>query len=124
MMVLVRIATAWLFICLLTSVSQAESRPPVELLMFERAGCPWCLRWEREIEPIYAKTDFGKIVPLRKINLDRGTPPDLALEMPVRFTPSFIVVREGREVGRITGYVNDAMFWGLLETIHNQTQPK
>jgi thioredoxin-related protein len=32
----------------------------------------------------------------------------------VRFTPTFLLVEQGSEIGRITGYLDDAMFWGLL----------
>ena len=38
----------------------------------------------------------------------------MALAEPVRYTPTFVLVAEGRELGRITGYRDDAMFWGLL----------
>jgi thioredoxin-related protein len=35
----------------------------------------------------------------------------------VRYTPTFVVVHNGREIGRITGYINDDAFWGLLSTL-------
>jgi thioredoxin-related protein len=111
-------AIGWCFAAgLLLSAAAVNAQPSSELVMFERAGCPWCLRWSNEVEPIYPRTEFGKTMPLRKINLDRGTPADLVLESPVRFTPTFVIVRDGKEVGRITGYMNDAAFWGLLEKI-------
>jgi len=84
-----------------------------ELLMFERAGCPYCQRWLRDVGPIYPKTAEGRRAPLRMISLDRGRP-DVALASPVRFTPTFVLMDNGREVGRITGYMDEAMFWGLL----------
>jgi thioredoxin-related protein len=89
--------------------------PRFELLFVERSGCPWCARFEREIGPIYGKTDVGQAAPMRKASLDAGQPKDVALDEPVRFTPTFVLLREGREVGRIVGYMNDAAFWGLLE---------
>jgi thioredoxin-related protein len=85
-----------------------------ELVMFERASCPWCQRWNREVAPIYPKTSEGQRVPLRKVDLDRGVPSDLVLDAPVRFTPTFVLVENGREVGRLIGYLDDAAFWGLL----------
>jgi thioredoxin-related protein len=39
------------------------------------------------------------------------------LTAPVRFTPTFVMVDNGREVGRITGYANDDTFWGLFGTL-------
>jgi len=88
-----------------------------ELLMFERAGCPWCERWNREVGSLYGKTAEAKLLPLRRVNIDTNTPKDLKLAAPVLFTPTFVVVDNGREIGRITGYINDDAFWGLLDQL-------
>lgn len=85
-----------------------------ELVMFERSGCVWCLRWEREIGPIYPKTPEGRAAPLRHVSLDRGPPDHLALAEPVFYTPTFVLMNGGREIGRITGYIGEDAFWGLL----------
>lgn len=85
-----------------------------ELVMFERTGCVWCLRWEREIGPIYPKTSEGRAAPLRHVSLDRGPPRDMALAEPVFYTPTFVLMNDGREIGRITGYIGEDAFWGLL----------
>ncbi|WP_246664450.1 thioredoxin fold domain-containing protein [Tardiphaga sp. P9-11] len=85
-----------------------------ELVMFERDGCVWCARWNREIAPVYDKTDEARVLPLRRINMDRDKEPGFTLASPVRFTPTFLIVNEGHEIGRITGYMNDESFWGLL----------
>ncbi len=87
------------------------------LLVYERDGCPWCARWNSEIAPIFPKTETGKLVLLRRINLDSAQSDDPKLDDPVRFTPTFVLMRDGGEVGRITGYHNDAFFWGLLEAM-------
>ena len=91
----------------------AKGVAAAELVMVERAGCVWCERWERDVGPAYMKSDEGKRAPLRRISLDRGQP-RLSLKEPVRFTPTFILVEQDREIGRITGYLDNAMFWGLL----------
>jgi thioredoxin-related protein len=85
-----------------------------ELLMFERDGCVWCARWNREIAPVYDKTDEARLLPLRRIDMDRDKSPGVTLASPVRFTPTFLIVDNGREIGRITGYMNDETFWSLL----------
>lgn len=84
-----------------------------ELVMFERADCPVCLRWDREVAPIYPKTPESHTATLRRVTLGTGT--GIALAEPVRYTPTFVLVDDGHEVGRITGYLDDAMFWGLLD---------
>jgi len=85
--------------------------------MFEQKGCPWCAKWDREIGPIYAKSDEGKRVPLRRVDIDSPRPSDLAALGHIRYTPTFVVMDVGKEVGRITGYPGDDMFWGLLGQI-------
>ncbi len=86
-----------------------------ELVMFERDGCPYCARWDAEVAPAYMKTVEGLRAPLRRYNIGLGQPKDIVLERPVRYTPTFVLVDDGREVSRITGYVENGMFWGLLQ---------
>ena len=85
-----------------------------ELVMYRRDGCPYCVRFEREVAPIYAKTREGALAPLRRVQLPSGGVRDGGLTQPVIATPTFVLVDGGHEIGRITGYLNDDMFWGLL----------
>lgn len=94
-----------------------------ELLMFERDGCVWCQRWDREVGPIYDKTAEAKVLPLRRIDIDREKATGVILASPVRYTPTFVVVDNGREVGRITGYISDDVFWGLLGKLSDKLAP-
>ena len=87
-----------------------------ELLIFERDGCVWCQRWHRDVGSSYGKTDEARVLPLRRVNIDTQATSRVRLVSPVRFTPTFVVVDDGREIGRITGYINDDTFWGLLST--------
>ncbi len=94
-----------------------------ELVMFERDGCAWCQRWDREIGPVYDKTAEARLLPLRRVNTDSQGAGSIALASPVRYTPTFVVVDHGREVGRITGYINDDAFWGLLSALTTRITP-
>jgi len=85
-----------------------------ELVMFERAGCPYCEQFDREIGPIYDKTDEGKAAPLRRVDIHAPIPPDLGAVTVERITPVFVLVDLGREIGRIRGYPGEDNFWGLL----------
>ena len=91
-----------------------------ELVMYRRAGCPWCALWDREIGPIYPKTDIGHRVPLRMVDLDRADNSAVRARSPIRYTPTFVLVEYGQEVGRIEGYPGDAFFWGLFERLLEQ----
>ena len=44
-------------------------------------------------------------------------PPELGFIRRERFTPVFVLVEEGREIGRIRGYPGDTFFWGLLASL-------
>jgi thioredoxin-related protein len=94
--------------------STSISAKAAELVMFEQAGCVWCAAFDREIAPVYGKTDEGRRAPLRRVDMDRPLPPDLAFIQAERLTPLFVLVDKGREIGRIRGYPGDDHFWGLL----------
>ncbi len=85
--------------------------------MFERSGCVWCARFNAEIAPIYARTEESQAAPLRRVDLNGPLPADLAGIDPGVFTPTFVVVKEGREIGRIRGYPGDTFFFGFLDRI-------
>jgi hypothetical protein len=90
--------------------------------MFERAGCVWCRKWDAELAPIYPKTPEGQRAPLRRASLDQPLPPDLHLSPPVFYSPTFVLMHEGREIGRITGYQSEDAFWGLLGAMLEKTE--
>ena len=93
------------------SLSNARA---AELVMFEQAGCAWCEAFDREIAPIYGKTEEGLRAPLRRVDTAQGLPPDLVFIETERLTPLFVLVDRGREIGRIRGYPGEDHFWGLL----------
>lgn len=111
-----KLATAFAFFVVLAIVVSPAIARASELVMFERKSCIWCQRWDRDVGAIYGKTQESKLLPLRRIDLDRRDKSDILLAGPVLFTPTFIVVDNGREIGRITGYMSEDSFWGLLGT--------
>jgi hypothetical protein len=104
-------------VLMIASILFASHADALELLMFRRQGCPWCDAWDREIGPIYAKTDLGGRIAIRFIDLDHGNGMKLKLESPVHFTPTFVLIQEDREIGRIEGYPGEDFFWGRLERL-------
>ncbi|MGA2565401.1 MAG: hypothetical protein ABSF41_01085 [Pseudolabrys sp.] len=107
-------------IALLGGISIALSLAPAraaEFVMFEQAGCAWCETFDREIAPIYGKTEEGLRAPLRRVDTAQPVPPDLAFIETERLTPLFVLVARGREIGRIRGYPGEDFFWGLLDVL-------
>jgi thioredoxin-related protein len=104
----------------MVSISSASA---AELAMFRQDGCPWCAAWDRDIGPIYGKTDIGRRVPLQMVDIHRDRL-KFMLKNPIIYTPTFVLVDKGREVGRIEGYISDYFFWGLLERLLEQLPPE
>lgn len=90
-----------------------------ELVLVEQAGCHWCAQWNKEISHIYPKTDEGKQAPLRRVDL-RDLPTELTFKSRPVFTPTFVLVENGKELGRIEGYAGDEFFWFLLSKLLNE----
>ena len=105
---------------LLTAVAFAapsSSAVAAELLMFEDAGCPYCRRWHAEIGPGYAKSSEGQRAPLRRIDIRAELPQGVRLSRRVTITPTFVLVDQGREIGRVAGYVGAEFFYEVLDEV-------
>ncbi|GBE42287.1 hypothetical protein BMS3Bbin10_00345 [bacterium BMS3Bbin10] len=98
-------------------VGAAAAARPAELVMFEQAFCEWCEAWEEEVGVVYDKTDEGKRAPVRRVDIHSQRPADLRGVKRIVFTPTFVLMENGAEVGRILGYPGEDHFWGLLDRI-------
>lgn len=103
-----------LTICLLAYGLLCQPVIAAELIMVEEKGCVWCAKWNREIADIYPKTAEGMAAPLRRLDLNDPRPDDITFQRDLRFTPTFVLVDNGKELSRIEGYPGEDFFWGLL----------
>jgi hypothetical protein len=106
---------------LIAAFSTGAARAETQLLMVEQVGCEWCAAWNREVGAIYDKTDEGERAPLRRQDLFADWPDDVKINGQVHFTPTFILLVDGREAGRIEGYPGEHFFWPLLAQLLNRT---
>lgn len=90
-----------------------------ELLMYRRDGCPYCVAWDREVGPGYNNSNFGKVAPVRMVDV-HGARPQVALKSPIIYTPTFVLVDEAREIGRIEGYSSNDFFYGTIARLVGQ----
>ena len=100
---------------LLLLILLAPPAHSAELVMFEQKSCVWCQRFDRDIAPAYDKTSEGKRAPLRRLYINQ-IPADLSFIRRERFTPVFVLIDQGREIGRIRGYPGDTFFWACSPT--------
>jgi thioredoxin-related protein len=106
-----------LLVCLLCAPLPAWA---LELVMVEQAICPYCKMFDEQVGATYAETDIGARVPLRRVDLKSDWPQDLASVARDRLTPTFILVSDGAEVGRLRGYPGEEEFWRLLKQLIKQ----
>lgn len=102
------------FLVALPGVARAES---AVLVMLKKQFCEWCAKWDEDIATIYPKTWEGRAAPLRRVDIHDDRPQDLTNVQYSRFTPTFILLVDGQEVGRITGYAGEDFFWGQLDEL-------
>ncbi len=88
-----------------------------QLVMFETDGCFWCARWKEEVGPYYSRTREGRFAPLRIVSLNEPMPIDLRWLRGVRGAPTFVLIDQGRERGRIVGYPGEQGFWTRIEAM-------
>ncbi len=104
-----------IFLSLNSQVALSSNpKDQLSLVMIEEHGCPYCRAWIRDVGSFYHKTPEGKFAPLVRVNR-AGAKSRFRLR--VSFTPTFVVLKGGKEVGRLTGYIDDSFFWPQLDAI-------
>jgi thioredoxin-related protein len=87
-----------------------------ELVMVELKSCVYCAKFNREMASAYQGSKTGQSVPLRRIN-PRKWPADLSAVKKTPYTPVFILVDDGREIGRFAGYSGPEQFNAKLKKL-------
>jgi len=87
-----------------------SSGPRVELVVIEAEGCIYCDVFRRNLLPAYLASARGKEAPVRFVDANEAAASGLKLHGPVRIVPTFIVMRENKEVGRIPGLIGRSEF--------------
>jgi hypothetical protein len=86
----------------------------LRLIMVEEPGCRFCRRWNAEVGIHYEASAQGRIAPLVRVGRSAK---ELSGHKPVIYTPTFILERDGMEIGRIPGYPGEAFFWEELDQL-------
>lgn len=100
--------------------SSGNAFADTKLVMVEEKGCVWCARWNEEISDIYPKTAEGRAAPLMRMDIHAKRPDNIAFARSLAFTPTFVLVVDGKEISRIEGYPGEDFFWGLLGRMLSQ----
>lgn len=93
---------------------QTAAAHAAQLLMFEEKHCSYCERWEAEIGVMFHKTEESRRAPLERVDIHGARPEGITLASDVHYTPTFVLVSDGREIDRIEGYPGEDFFWAML----------
>jgi len=98
-------------------VASIATLQAAELVMVDMRSCSYCAKFRREVAPTYEGTAAGQLAPLRRVSPLNRWPADLAGVRRAPFAPVFILVDDGREIGRFAGYTDAQAFWASLEPL-------
>jgi hypothetical protein len=90
---------------------------PLELVVFEANGCTYCEVFRRQVLPLYRATEKGKQAPIRFVNLSYADESKMGLSEPITIVPTAVLLEEGRERGRVTGYTGPDVFLDMVTQI-------
>ena len=86
------------------------------LIMITSEYCPYCQAWERDVGVVFNKSPYAAKLPLTRVEIGRKMPNNVVLKKPIIGTPTFLIIRNGREIDRQRGYQDEEMFyWWLSE---------
>ena len=119
------LARMWAVLLLASGAGLAAAAAPIAaspdlrtaaavLVMVRDPGCPYCARWEEEVGRSYSMSEEGKFAPL--VQRTRGDP-EISNLKKIVYSPTFVMLAYGEEVGRIVGYQGSDLFWMQLEQL-------
>ena len=99
------------FMAIIQNVAAGE-----RLIMVTSQHCPYCRAWERDVGAVFYKSPYAAKLPLTRVEIGSKIPKNILLKKPIIGTPTFLIIRNGQEIDRQRGYVDEEIFyWWLSE---------
>jgi thioredoxin-related protein len=92
----------------------------LELVVIEVAGCTVCELVRRHIQPAYEASPTSRRVPMRYVDITNIDELTIGLESRVATVPTVVLMRDGKEVDRISGYTGPQHFFVALSEMLEQ----
>jgi thioredoxin-related protein len=83
----------------------------LELVVMEAPGCTYCELFRRDVLPSYQASERAKEMPIRFLDINDTTPEALGLDSDIDIVPTFVVLKNHKEIGRIPGYMGPEFFF-------------
>lgn len=82
-----------------------------ELVVLEAPNCIYCAIFRRDVLPSYQRSQQASELPLRFLDVNDPAADQLKLSSSVSIVPTIVLIRGGKEVGRINGYSGPEAFF-------------
>ena len=99
--------------------TERVSKTTAELLVFEAKGCAYCFIFRRDVVPNYQQSPRARDVPMRFIDVRKTDLSRLSLRQPLTLLPTVVLMKNGREIDRISGYMGPEPFFHMVSRLMN-----
>lgn len=103
-------------------VASTPSARNVELLVFEHADCQFCRVFRNDVLPRYRENGQAARAPVRFVSIEHTDTRGLNLHAGIHMVPTFVLMQDGQEVGRIVGYWAPENFFKMISNILAKTE--
>ncbi|MEQ1671926.1 MAG: thioredoxin family protein [Hyphomicrobium sp.] len=83
----------------------------LQLVVMETPDCIYCSIFRRDVLPSYEISERGKEMPVRFLDVNDVPKTGIELQSPIDILPTFVIVKDNHEIGRIPGYMGPEDFF-------------
>lgn len=95
----------------ITEKTVAKIEEHFEVVVFTISLCDQCAIFETDILKEYKSHELSKSAPLVRVNIDDEGTGSYHLKRPITHVPTTIVMKNGQEVGRVSGLIDKIYFY-------------
>ncbi len=104
------------------TLERAPSGARLEILVFESEACTYCEIFRRDVAPRYRFAPLAAQAPLRFIDVTKVDVDRMGLTSRLDILPTTVLLKDGREVERISGLTAAETYYRLLHYMINKNE--
>jgi thioredoxin-related protein len=85
-----------------------------EIIVFEVDNCTYCGLFRDHVLPRYRQSPRASELPIRFVDVNEADVSKMKLTAPIQMVPTTVIMRDGQEVDRISGYTGPENFFILV----------
>jgi thioredoxin-related protein len=85
-----------------------------EIVVFEVENCAYCGLFRDHVLARYRQSPRASELPIRFVDVNEVDEAKMKLAAPIRMVPTAVIMRDGQEVDRISGYTGPENFFILV----------